>query len=53
MNREEMTEKIIEDLPQFQDRDEQGFWDHVNDMERTYLGYLSDKEIEKLYEEIS
>lgn len=49
--RSQMVEFIAEDMRDWLRRDESGFWEHVQDLERAYLREKDDKELKQIYEE--
>lgn len=51
MDREQMIEAVVDDLEAWRERDSQSFWDHVRDMERTYLEGKEDEELTGIYNE--
>jgi uncharacterized protein YifN (PemK superfamily) len=45
MDRESMIDVIVNDLQDWEKRDRWEFWDHVQELERSYLNKMSDKEL--------
>ncbi len=50
-DRDTMVEFIIGDLRDWLERDPGSFWEHVADLERSYLEAKSDGELLEIYQE--
>lgn len=51
MDRERMTDTLVDDLEAWLKRDAEGFWDHIRDLERKHLRVKSDKKLSELYKD--
>lgn len=48
--RDEKIEAIVSDLRAFMERDVDGFWDHVEDLEREYLKSRNDADLDEIFQ---
>lgn len=49
MDREKMIDDVVADLRAWHKRDPEGFWSHVEDLERAHLAKMDDKELEAVH----